>query len=196
MSVDQQIADLVHDARVMLAEQRLQSVLESEHYKWSCCWLGRNAVFNGDGKLEVRVIRVLLLPAWIGVWLAITPVAATLHYLGRKVEVVGAGWGVLKAKRHEQPVYSVTNHSLLMLWKAYTDELRMLSSDDKVELLQQWLEVLEVEGVDVKQRVDEISMRHAKANVRSFEDESAPHFHFMPAIECLLQDLDGEFEEK
>lgn len=128
------------------------------------------------------------------------PVAYILHLLevqnkkrSLKTEIAGEN---INPTNTETP----TIKTLESLWQLHGLDEYKYSSEERLELLSEWIEILYgkriAEGLNLNQRVEAMAIRHAEANRPYYEGKSdAPHFYFVSPVDSLIRELSEELPE-
>jgi hypothetical protein len=142
----------------------------------------------------MRVSQVVILLIVAILYVLTTPIAGTYYLVSRfkaiqrlKKEIANLNYIDL-AKCHK-------TKSITTLWKLYGLNEMRYSTEHKLDVLDQWIQVLYAESVatniNVHEIYDNISNSQHNAN-RSYylNDPSAVHFHFVPPFQSLLSRLE------
>lgn len=93
-----------------------------------------------------------------------------------------------------------TIKTLESLWQLHGLDEYKYSSEDRLELLSKWIEILYgkriAEGLNLNQRVEAMAIRHAEANRPYYEGKGdALHFHLVSPVGSLIRELSEELPE-
>ena len=150
-----------------------------------------------------RAEQVMLLPIVFLLFIlayAMTPLLYILEIWGafekkRKVK--------LDIKKLENVILQAqlpTNKVFAEFWSLHGMCSRKYSSDEVIRLLKSWINILYSEEVceklQLNKRIQEIRVRHVKANLPYYKDRSgAAHFHLISPVNVLINELSSELPE-
>ena len=157
-----------------------------------------------DGAARNKIKKILLLPVAVLLIAFSTLLVVPIAYLAHRWDIYKQKQTLKREVADEKTRPSDTElpalKTLDALWQLHGLLESKYSSDERLDLLSQWLEILYgtdvAEDLAIKHRVDAIGARHLKAN-RSYHEYQygAAHFNFAAAVESLIRQLSDELFE-
>jgi len=190
MDPEQQCIEFALLYKQQLLEDELREVSHWSDVEWpnlSDAWPEWKRTVKG------KVLQVILLPLVV-LFLSLEAVVTILlnfyEHRQRKKELKRELKSLLARSKPFSPPKART---LKALWTGYGLHERF-GIDSQIYLMGRWIEILfgkeTLQAFDLKGRSDEINARRLGANKAYYRrGPAAPHFHFIPVVDALAQEL-------
>lgn len=201
-SREHQCIKAASEARIASAQRRLDNLRDNgmpfdsplSGFTWGIEWKDR----PGE-----RIKQILLFPvAFILItFLALmVPVAHLMHQVAIHKKKQNLKKEITDEEVNPDIASTPKIKTLGALWQLHGLDEYKHSSDERVELLSKWLEILYEKNVvvdlDINNRVKAIAASHVEANRPYYEGQNgAAHFHFVSPVESLIRELSEELPE-
>jgi len=186
-----------HEAKIISAKSHLKQIKENgipfdnpvsgfTGFKW-------------EESIAGRIKQTILLPfvfILIIFLFLLIPFAYISHFrkVNHKKQEIKAQIKYLETNPY--PTHAPNKKTLESLWDIYGMEKDNYSQDERMNLLNTWIENLYgkkiLESLNLKSKIKQIAENHRKANQPYYEGEEAPHYHFMPPFDELISNLSEE----